>query len=274
MNILDTLKSLDGYWKYEDGKYLAKLTSGKVSDTYVNCSVLTSRPYDLGKACEVLKLKFEDFAYISSVGERYPNLYVCGPSMGGITLAYEMGRQLGATAIFTEPKYTTIPNPHAIGVEKIGQQLKRFEIPDGASVLFVEDVITTGKSTGEMISAIWKATERNVNVLPYVLCLVNRSGRDTVWTLTKDDGSEMPDNIEGYCWHKEFKIISLADVQARTWATVEEARAALCVKCDAENNPPEVVERNEMNVEIRPFLMVEAVRPKENWDLLTGKETL
>lgn len=35
MNLIQTLKNLGGYWHYEGGRYLAKLTSGKVSDTFL-----------------------------------------------------------------------------------------------------------------------------------------------------------------------------------------------------------------------------------------------
>ena len=112
--------------------------------------------------------------------------------MGGITLAYEVARQLGATAIFTGPVHVAAVK-HEIAVEregvlfekvspadmcarKIGQELKRFDIPEGATVLFVEDVITTGKSTKAMIWAVLNNAHPSVIPLRHVLCLVNCSG--------------------------------------------------------------------------------------------------
>lgn len=301
MDLIETLCSLNGYWKYSGGKYLAKLTSGKVSDTYCNCGVLTCRPVKMRRSCADLIYKMVHSAGLpNNVGADFPweddhlrdwvkrnNFYVCGPAMGGITLAYEVARQLDGTAIFTEPVYELGKEAFAGGgwsssqitcnnlvdnkaqkhyVQKSGQQLKRFEIPEGATVLFVEDVITTGKSTREMIYAIatLKASPK-VNVLPYVLCLVNRSGHDDIWTLTRDDGSKMPMNVAGYCWHKNFKIISLADVQARTWDTIDDATEELL--SDPGNRSK--LEKHKQGNEI----VLDAVRPKEHWDLLTGGDS-
>lgn len=283
MNLIETLTRLGGFWKYDGGKYLAKLTSGNVSDVFCNTGVLTCRPNELehwiGDLVYAAPLSDNEGSWVHDV----PDLYVCGPAMGGITLAYEVARQLGGTAIFTEPKYglsSDIPafdelsdfagevcdfyeKMRQISV-KTGQQLKRFEIPEGATVLFVEDVITTGKSSTEMVQAVVEEMVKEPNVtkrptiLPHILCLVNRSGHTHVGT-----GSVSPLQPNG------LEIISLADVQARTWDTVENAEADLMVKCDESNNPPESVARNELRAEIHPFLKLEAVRPKDHWDLLT-----
>ena len=304
MDLLDTLKDLGGYWKYSGGKYLAKLTSGKVSDTYCNCGVLTCRPVDLMEAVANLLSQFtttlpnaDDFnpyrcdcgkwplrgtcfndlmyqdpdpdaiaiaaALVCSQWRRnaeslldVENLYVCGPAMGGITLAFEVARQLGATAIFTEPVYEVdysaksmaAGQPMKSAVRKTGQQLKRFEIPEDATVLFVEDVITTGKSTQQMVDAVHRATGKDFGVpggfLPYVLCLVNRSGWDEVLWASEDNRDDTG-----------FKIISLADIRARTWETIGEARS-------------EIFWGKEVP-DADPSFTMEAVRPKDNWDLLT-----
>ena len=68
---------------------------------------------------------------------------IVGPAMGGIVVAYELGRQLGVPAIFTErdiDNYMTLR--------------RGFEIENGAKVLVCEDVVTTGKSTREAIKTI------------------------------------------------------------------------------------------------------------------------
>lgn len=60
---------------------------------------------------------------------------VCGPAVGGIVVAYEMGRQLRRPALFAE---------------RMGEvfQLRRgFSIEPGQRVLIAEDVVTTGGST-------------------------------------------------------------------------------------------------------------------------------
>lgn len=200
--MIGDLKKHNGYWIYEEGKkYLAELTSGKISDTFINTGVVTCRPTVLDDICEGM---------IKEVCDENPN-YVCSPAVGGITLGYELAAQAFCAAIFTEPKYELMNrgeveiNAEPI-IEKKGQSLKRFSIEDKSTVLFVEDVITTGKSTREMIEAVLSANN-TINCVPIVICLVNRSGQDTI---TVDS--------------KEFKIISKINVSARVWDTLEDAQ--------------------------------------------------
>ena len=85
---------------------------------------------------------------------------VASPAMGGVVVGFEMGRQLGVPAIFFERvdgKFT----------------LRRgFSIQKGAKVLMVEDIVTTGLSSRECISAIEEAG----GVCVAAACLINRSG--------------------------------------------------------------------------------------------------
>jgi orotate phosphoribosyltransferase len=68
---------------------------------------------------------------------------VAGPTTGGIILAYEVARQLGVDAVYVERG------------EKGGRVLRRgFEIPSGARVLVVDDVVTTGGSVAETEACI------------------------------------------------------------------------------------------------------------------------
>ena len=242
MDLIEKMKELGGYWEYAGGRYLAELTSGKVSDKFLNTGVLTCRPKPLANAVEhLIHKKCPDATEdVDTVAVRNfdKKPYVCGPAFGGITLAYEVARQLGGTAIFTEPVYKTVTTFDMEGDDyprtvKDGQALKRFKIPEGATVLFVEDVITSGKSTLEMMNAVWATQgDKLFENLPYVLCLVNRSGKDHLWP-----------------------IISLADVAAITWDTIEQAREDLSVVYGK-------VAASDMT----------AIRPKDNWGLLTGKE--
>lgn len=259
-DIISSLNLLGGYWKYHGGRYLAKLTSGQVSDTYVNCSPLMARPGGLKGAVAALlerlggrlgeHLSEEEMRKFGPTNyARYSLMSkttVCGPAVGAIPLAFEMARQIGGHAIFTEPVYKErrVCDPDDIlktEVVKAGQQLKRFDIGTDQQVLFVEDVITTGKSSYQMMEAVWKARGMVIGTLPYILCLVNRSG------LSHLDGPRGCD---------EIKIISLADIQARTWDTVLDAVADL----EQEYIPPENVSRGEW---------LEAVRPKDDWDKLS-----
>ena len=275
MDLIEKMKELGGYWEYAGGRYLAELTSGKVSDKFLNTGVVTCRPKSLSYAVQHLIHKpvpdgVED---VDTFAVRYSykeNTYVCGPAMGGVTLAYEVARQLGGTAVFTEPVYKTVTTFDMEGDDyprtvKDGQALKRFMIPEGATVLFVEDVITTGKSTLEMISAVRDATE--ANFLPYVLCIINRSGLPSIGRHVKKD--QAPDyytgEITNVLAHQEFKVISLADIEARTWNTIEEAEKAITGRMPSGKY---TVPGTGTVINMAPM---EAVRPKDNWALLTGE---
>ena len=67
--------------------------------------------------------------------------YVVGPAVGGIIPAYETSRHLGAPAVWVEREE---------GVFK----LRRFEIPAGARVVIIEDIVTTGLSIRETVECL------------------------------------------------------------------------------------------------------------------------
>lgn len=134
----------------------ALLTSGLHSDGFVNCTFVTQHP-------KVLQ---------SAVSEGLRDLlsetnaeWVIGSAFGAITLAHAIAYHLGARSGFTE---------------KDGELMKlsRFEISSGDRVLVVEDTITTGGSTKKTIEGIKAAGVDDSRILPYIVSLVNRSGKD------------------------------------------------------------------------------------------------
>jgi orotate phosphoribosyltransferase len=68
---------------------------------------------------------------------------VAGPTTGGIILAFEVARQLGVRGIFAEKKGST---------ERTFQ--RGFSIDTGERVLVVDDILTTGGSIREVITAV------------------------------------------------------------------------------------------------------------------------
>ena len=67
---------------------------------------------------------------------------VAGPTTGGIILAYEVARQLGVRGIFAEKEGNT-------------RAFRRgFNISPGERVLIVDDILTTGSSIVEVMSAV------------------------------------------------------------------------------------------------------------------------
>lgn len=127
------------------------LSSGKHSDGYVQCAKLLQYPDKAEQAVKVIidKLK-KDQVEVD---------LVVGPAMGGIVIAYEVGRQLQVPAIFTER-------------ENDEMTLRRgFEVHPNQKILVVEDVITTGKSSLETI----KVLEEHGAIVVGLACLANRS---------------------------------------------------------------------------------------------------
>lgn len=87
---------------------------------------------------------------------------VVGPTTGGIILAFETARQLGVRSIFAEK----------MGEIRIFR--RDFDIAPGESILVVDDVLTTGSSIKETMSAI----DRLGGVVIGIGVLVNRSGKE------------------------------------------------------------------------------------------------
>jgi orotate phosphoribosyltransferase len=99
---------------------------------------------------------------------------VVGPAMGGITVAYEIGRQLGLPAFFTER-----------GDDGKMTLRRGFEVQAGEHILITEDVITTGKSFGECAAVL----ESLGAVITALACVVDR----------RDDRVEAPWPLYAAC---------------------------------------------------------------------------
>ncbi|MFQ5742527.1 MAG: orotate phosphoribosyltransferase [Acidobacteriota bacterium] len=85
---------------------------------------------------------------------------VVSPALGGIIIGHEVGRALGVRACFTERSGGTM-------------SLRRgFDLEAGETVLLVEDVITTGRSTRETRQVVIAAGGEPAAVA----CIANRSG--------------------------------------------------------------------------------------------------
>lgn len=127
------------------------LSSGMHSSGYVQCAKLLQHPELSRKYASVLAKACAD-AGIDAV---------IGPALGGVVIGYEIARQLKARALFTERSGE-------------GKMLLRrgFNISPGEKVLIAEDVITTGKSTGEVIDIVREMKGQ----LAGVCCLIDRSG--------------------------------------------------------------------------------------------------
>ena len=124
------------------------LTSGTHSDGYIQCARILQYP---AYAEKVLKLITEKIKHLDME-------IVIGPALGGIIVAYELGRQLNKKAMFAERK------------DGIMQFRRGFVIKPGEKVLITEDVVTAGTSTMEVKKLV---EERGAEVIG-VACIVDR----------------------------------------------------------------------------------------------------
>lgn len=130
-----------------EGHFL--LSSGKHSNRYIQCAKLLQYPDKSEIVLREVANKLKDLDID----------VIVGPAMGGVVVAYELARQMGKKGIFTER-------------ENGEMTLRRgFTINKGDKVIISEDVITTGKSTKEVIKVI---EELGGEVLG-VACIVDRT---------------------------------------------------------------------------------------------------
>jgi orotate phosphoribosyltransferase len=126
--------------EFKDAKAILKghfiLSSGLHSDTYMQCARALMDPARSERICKALAEKLSTEIDVSKID------IVCAPAMGGLIVGYELARQLGKPSVFVER------------VEGKFELRRGFEIPEGANVLVVEDVVTTGKSSLETFDAI------------------------------------------------------------------------------------------------------------------------
>ncbi len=126
-----------------------KLSSGKHSDKYLQCALALQYPEQASYLGKALAEKFSGV----------PITAVISPAVGGLIIAHEVAAALGVRAIFGER------------VGGIMTLRRGFTIESSDSLLIVEDVITTGKSTMEIVNLV-----KSFNaVIAGIGCLANRS---------------------------------------------------------------------------------------------------
>jgi orotate phosphoribosyltransferase len=128
------------------------LSSGLRSPVFLQKMFVFQDPVRTARLCRALALKAR-----AAFG---PIDIVASPALGGIVPGYETARWLAAKAIFVERED---------GVFKLR---RGFTIPDGARVLMVEDIITTGLSSRECLAALAAHPGNIVGAA----CLIDRSG--------------------------------------------------------------------------------------------------
>ena len=119
------------------------LSSGLHSGKYLQVAQVQQYPDRLEKLCLALAERWKGRGVTA----------VVGPAMGGIVLAYELGRQLGARGLFMERGTSS------------GFEFRRgFQVGSDDRVLVAEDVVTTGGSAKEIVEVLQTTPARVVGV--------------------------------------------------------------------------------------------------------------
>jgi orotate phosphoribosyltransferase len=126
------------------------LSSGLHSDRYIQCALVLQHPRVAEKLCAELAAKVRGLGATT----------VAAPALGGVIVAHEVARALGARAVFTERQ------------DGVMTLRRGFRLGPGEPTLVVEDVITTGLSTRETMRCVEQAGGNVVGVGS----LIDRSG--------------------------------------------------------------------------------------------------
>jgi orotate phosphoribosyltransferase len=148
MNATEALRHFEETEALLSGHF--KLSSGLHSDKYLQCAKVLQWPARAGALGAALGAKLADLGIDA----------VISPAMGGLIIGHEVGRALSRRAIFTER------------VEGAFAFRRGFALEPGEKVVVVEDVVTTGGSTREVLALV-----RSLEAVP-VACaaVVDRRG--------------------------------------------------------------------------------------------------
>ena len=144
--VIDTFREADAIL---EGHFI--LTSGLRSPVFLQKARVFMYPDRTERLCSALAEKVR----ASGIG---PIDFVVAPAVGGIVPGYETARQLGVRSMWVEREEGVF-------------RLRRFEMPEGARVLIVEDIVTTGLSIREAVDALRGLGAEVVAAA----CLVDRS---------------------------------------------------------------------------------------------------
>jgi orotate phosphoribosyltransferase len=128
------------------GAYLTghfRLTSGLHSSQYMQCALVLQHPQHAEHLGRLLAEALRSLT-------RGPVQLVASPALGGLIIGHEVARALGARFIFTERDATTSK-----------MTLRRgFTVTSGETAVVIEDVVTTGGSTHDVVEILQSAGVR------------------------------------------------------------------------------------------------------------------
>jgi orotate phosphoribosyltransferase len=128
------------------GAYLRghfRLTSGLHSPEYIQCALVLQYPEHAERLGGELAAKLREILPSTAVD------VVASPAVGGLIIGHEVARALGARFLFAER-----------GSEGRMTLRRGFAVQPGESAVVVEDVVTTGGSTREVVDVLKAAGAR------------------------------------------------------------------------------------------------------------------
>jgi orotate phosphoribosyltransferase len=134
-SILEIFKSTGAYLQ---GHF--RLTSGLHSAEYLQCALVLQHPAAAEKLGRMLADELRQYA---PAGVKL----VAAPALGGLIVGHEVARALAARFLFTERDAAT----------KAMALRRGFTVSPGETAVVVEDVITTGGSTQDVIEVLTAA---------------------------------------------------------------------------------------------------------------------
>ncbi|HEX9002223.1 MAG TPA: orotate phosphoribosyltransferase [Blastocatellia bacterium] len=134
MTTEDVLKIFEENQALLKGHFL--LTSGLHSSRYLQCALVLQHPKVAETLCAELAAKANADASVGQID------LVIAPALGGVIVAHETARAQGVRSLFTERQ------------EKTMTLRRGFQIKPGERCFVVEDVVTTGGSTREVMEVV------------------------------------------------------------------------------------------------------------------------
>jgi orotate phosphoribosyltransferase len=150
MNPNDVLEEFRAAGALLEGHFV--LSSGLHSSVFLQKMFVFMDPARTERLCRALAQR---------IAQAYGAVdYVVSPAVGGIVPGYETARQLGCKAMFVERE------------QGVFALRRGFAIPQGARVVMVEDIVTTGLSSRECLAAL----RQHPGEILGAACLIDRSG--------------------------------------------------------------------------------------------------
>jgi orotate phosphoribosyltransferase len=151
--VMDLFKVTKAYLK---GHF--RLTSGLHSPEYLQCALVLQHP-------EFAERLGKELAAAIRAQVSGPVQLVVSPAMGGLIIGHEVARALGTPHIFTERDAAASP-PGKMTLRR------GFQVTPGVRTVVIEDVVTTGGSTREVIDLLRELGAQPVGAAS----IIDRSG--------------------------------------------------------------------------------------------------